>query len=490
MKKLLSLLLVCLIACLSFSSCKKNIDVEPEVDEEIITTDDKSLKLVYSVSDSLNPFECKTEFNRYIMPLVYDGLYKLDSGYNPQPVIAVSSILSGCSLNVTLGENFFSDSSKITVSDIVYSFNLAKESKFYEEKLSNFLAVNVSTSNMIMFTLENPDPYAVSCLDFPIIKSGSDDMENHEFCIGSGRYQFKNYDDVVYLVINTNRTGFNPKVKTITLEAIHESDSVESSLEIGNTAFYFNDLSRYEYNRMNVQSKEVGLNNLVYIGVNNNSNIFSDANLRQAVYYALNREEIINTVYHSHARGAFTPFNPDWYALENNDFSFAYSKAKAEQLIETAETPVTYRSITLLYCEDNEVRSVLADMIKECLEDVGFSVELKPYSRDAYLYDVKACAFDLYIGEIKLESNMSLDPFFTGSVSYGVDEEGVAAMRYTSFKTGACELIDFVNTFISEVPFVPVCYRNGIACYTNSLECTFGACECDLFYDIDSWSLK
>lgn len=63
-------------------------------------------------------------------------------------------------------------------------------------------------------------------------------------------------------------------------------------------------------------------------------------------------------------------------------------------------------------------------------------------------------------------------------------------MRYTQLLEGSCELMDFINTFNEDVPFAPLCYRNGAASYTNSLKGELSGCDSDVFYDIETWSFK
>ena len=55
---------------------------------------------------------------------------------------------------------------------------------------------------------------------------------------------------------------------------------------------------------------------------------------------------------------------------------------------------------------------------------------------------------------------------------------------------GGCELMDFVNTFNEDLPFVPLCYRNAAASYTNAVQAEFNCCDSDVFYDIETWSFK
>ena len=489
MKKVVVLILILSVLLTVFSGCdeiKPVIDDEPVGVSNISDKKEGTLKLAYSKADMLDPFTSSMSANIQIMALVYDGLYKLNENYEPLPVIAKSSIVSGTAVNVTLDSVVFSDVTPITSNDVVYSFEQARYSPNYSTRLQNFVQASISSSNMLVFTLENPDPYALSCLTFPIVKNGSEG----ELPIGSGRYVPQISGESTYLIVNAKKSGFNPAIKTIMLVPVRDSGSIESSLEIGNTGFYYNDLGSGSYLRINAKTVDMGINNFVYLGFNSESEVFSDANLRRAVNLAINRNEIATTAFQGHARSAYSPFNPDWYALSSKDLVISTDLPKAEELISQSETDIASKEVSLLVNKDNQFKLETAEFLKKHLEAVGFTVNLKTYSADYYTEAVEIGSYDMYIGEVRLSPNMDLFPIFGGDVSYGIDPLCASATRYNQFLNGKCELMDFVNTFNEDLPVIPLCYRNAAASYTNSMQGDFNSCDGDVFYNIEEWSFK
>lgn len=489
MKKFAALILIFALIFTLLGGCK---DDNPSQTDDLIgvsnISDQKEgiLKLAYSKADLLDPFTASMSANLQILGLIYDGLYKLDGGYEPIPVVAQSSIVSGTTINVTLSSAVFSDGSAVTANDVVYSFEQARYSPSHSTKLKNFEAATVSASNMLIFTLKSPDPYALSCLTFPIVKSGS----QGELPVGCGRYVPQASGESIYLVVNTKKANFNPAIKTIMLVPVRDSSSIESSLEIGNTGFYYNDLSSGTYLRINAQTVDMGINNFIYLGVNSASEIFSNALIRQALNLALNRNEIATTAFQGHARQSYSPFNPDWYALASKDLIVSVDYEKAAALITESGVDINGKEISLLFNKDNQFKLETAEFIKSYLEKLGFTVKLKDYATDYYTEAVKLGAYDLYIGEVRLSPNMDLSPLFSGDVSYGINPECASTARYTQLLSGKCELMDFINTFNEDLPFIPLCYRNAAASYTNSMKADFSGCDSDVFYDIETWSFK
>ena len=489
MKKATALILIFSIIFTVFCSCD-GTDT-PQEDQIFVSnldnTKEATLKLAYSKADMLDPYTSTMTANLQILSLVYDGLYKLDKKYEPIPVIAQSAIIGNSSINVTLGSAVFSDGSAVTAQDIVYSFDKAKFSPTWSEKLRNFTSARIASSNMIIFNLESPDPYAVSCLTFPVIKNGA----SGNLPIGSGRYIPEVSGETTYLVVNKNKAGFNPAIKTIMLVPVRDSSSIESSLEIGNTGFYYNDLSSGIYSRINAQTVDMGINNFVYLGFNSASETFSDSLLRRAVNLAINRKEIASTAFQGHARESYSPFNPDWYTLASKDLVLSVDIQKALGLIEESGIDITEKEISILVNKENQFKLETANYICDYLTILGFNVRLKDYETEYYREALELGSYDMYIGEVRLSPNMNLYSLLGGgNLSFGIDPECAASSRYIQLLAGECELMDFINTFNEDLPFIPLCYRNAAVSYTNEMQGNFNCCDSDVFYDIETWSFK
>ncbi len=487
MKKIISLITV-LMLLLSLCACGIDTVTVNSPEETTVegTVTQSKLRLAYSKSESLDPFKASSATNLQILGLMYDGLYKLDKSYEPIPVAAKGAIVSGNTVTVTLAQTWFSDGTAVTANDVAYSFKLAKTSPAYSEKLKSFDSVSISTSNMLVFSLSKSDPYALSCLTFPIVKNGA----TGEAPVGSGRYVYQKNGEEIYLVVNPKHADFDPAIKTISLVPIRDSSSLESSLEIGNTGFYFDDLSDGKFSRINAQTVDIGINNFVFLAFNSESELFSDPLLRRAVNLAVDRNSISVTAFQGHARTCYSPFNPDWYALSAKDLTITKNEAQAKNLIEESQNDISKKEVSLLVNKDNPFKYEAAVFIRDTLTDLGFKVVFKDYAENYYTEAIELGSYDMYIGEIRFTPNMDLSPLFDGTIKCGVDQSSPSASRYSLLLEGNCELMDFINTFNEDVPFVPLCYRNAAASYTNALNDGLCGCDSDVFYDIDSWRFK
>lgn len=489
MKRIIALML-CAALIFSASACSSEKENEnpSEAATNTATQNEGILSLAYSNVDTLNPFTCTTSANLQILRLIYDGLFSLDKNYNPVPNLAVSGKIEDKTVTVNLGSFSFSDGTPVTVTDVKASFEKAKASPAYAARLANFESAGAYEGNVVIFKMTKNDPYALSCLDFPVIKNGDDATD---LATGCGRYIPRVSGDEIYLTVNTAKSGFIPAIKTVKLLPVRDESAIISSLEIGNTCFNYNDLSDGVYSRINAKTVEMGINNFVYLAFNSSSEIFADKNIRRAVNLAVDREKIVATAFQGHARITYTPFNPDWYQLASKDLIVEKDVAKATALIEESGVDVASKEIVLIVNSENQFKLETGEFIKEQLEVIGFEVTLRKLKSSEIVDALTEGEYDIYIGEAKLTPNMNLSALFLGgNASFGISNISDTSKRYSQLLSGNCEIMDFINTFNEDLPVIPLCYRNAAVSYTNSMQGTFACCDGDVFADIDTWSFK
>jgi peptide/nickel transport system substrate-binding protein len=503
--------LVAVFICLSsFSACGGSGDdtteTETAVDPGAVEINYNELKLPYSKADTLDPFKAKSAMNRQIAALMYDGLFSVDKKYEPVPQIAEKYTLDGTELTVTLSKGIvFTDGAYITSDDVAYSFERAKKSDAYGGRLSNFEKVIRADGETLVFTLYKNDVYAASCLDFPVVKYGTVQTEYKTLPeikppVGSGRYVFTD-GPVPTLTVNNSRLGsFWPVISSIHLVNVSDSSALFYSLEIGNISFAFDDLSGGKYTRANADSAEYNMNKMVYLGFNAENASLGSPTVRRAIELAIDRLEIIETGFQGHATVSYSPFNPDWYASSDKDFTFNYGVKNAIALLEAAgyDKINTYKirndgskSLTfkLIVNKDNEFKLVTAKLIAGCLAKLNIHVSISALSPEDFLQAYDALDFDMYIGEVNMTPNMSILPFFKGSLSKGVYSDA-AEEAYRSFAAGELSITDYADAFREETPFMPLCFRKGVVAGMRKLVGATEAWAGDIYGNIEEWSFE
>lgn len=506
--------LICIFACLAlivsiFSGCKRK-DIDNMPTEELTTSEttthkqepERKVTLGYYKDKSLNPFKTESPTNKNLLTLVYDGLFLPTDGYTVEPLIGLTFTNIEKMLTVTLDTDaLFSDGSAIDPSDIVYSFNLAKESDHYKARLHNFSSV-VAGVGSVTFNLINPDVYAETCLTFPIIKYGTGD---HNIPTGSGRYILSEKSGDYYLTANEYSTRREEMAtQHISLIPITSDAGELYLLQTGDLTYFFDDLSDGEYTKIRANTTRVSLNNMVYLGINSKSDYLNDKKVKEALCYAVNKTSLTDSAYNGIARASDVPFNPTWEVLSSVTTSlYEQNVIKAGELLEEAGYVFAYShnqyrsknfeyiELTLLVNNENNPKVKIADITANWLRDIGIKVTVNALPYDDYVSALNRGEYDLYIGEIKLSPNMSLSPFFSenGTATYGIDNEGAVVKAHSDFTSGKIDISTFIQVFSIEKPFIPLLFREGIAYYSRELTYEDTVNEYELFANIYSWSV-
>ncbi len=306
--------IISLLLCLSilFSACTSGEEKEETINnsEEVFvgeSTTKKSDKkgdgkvvIPYNQTDGLNPYFAKSYENLYLSKLMYEPLYSTDNTYTISAVIAetINIIDNVATVRLRHGVSC-AGSSEITAEDVVYSFNKAKESHGWSNALKSIVSAQAVGQYAVDFTLDYKDIYVAGKLDFPIVKVGTADKQT-SVPKGSGDYYFSKGE--LINVLN--------KEKNIVLSPIGTNESAENAVNIGETDVYFNDLFDCEYSAVAGTTRDILLNNMVYLGLNSSRGALNNY-IRNAVAAKLDSEKIVLSAYQGHAAAMKLPINPE-----------------------------------------------------------------------------------------------------------------------------------------------------------------------------------
>ena len=507
MKKIKLLIILAVITAVLCSCSPGQLASSPQPSTPD-NADDQAIKqfsLLYSGSDPLNPYTAASLQNRQLAYLLYDPLVRLTPEFQPEYMLAGGIEQNGKSAVITLRPAYFSDGTAVTADDVVYSYKLAMSSDTaYPTQLAEIKSFTAGSKSTINVTLSKDDPYFANLLDFPIIKSGSDKLTDSNNIllppIGSGRY-VPDLDAGV-LTANDSHIAGAQSVKTIAL--------------------------------INAPDTAVGLNNIVYVGVNTANELLSDPVMRYALSAALDRSNICSSAYFSYATEATGIFNPLWQdakGLQNIEPStntqnvvaylnkLGYNSKDAEGFfVNDGNKTLT---LSFICYSGNERRLAAARMIAEKLKTEGFKINLKELDWDGYTAALSSGNFDLYIAETKLLGNMDITELVTpgGALAFGIKEksaepaaddnatgtdggtdtgdtpqqtepaepaepEVTVADAVAGFYGGQLSLVDVLSAFNTEMPIIPICYRSGVTVTKSYLKAVNVSSVTDVYFGI------
>jgi len=145
-----------------------------------------------------------------------------------------------------------------------------------------------------------------------------------------------------------------------------------------------------------------------YIGYNLKNPLFQDKRVRQALTYAINREEIVQYVLYGLGVVANGPFPPQFWYSNPNVKPLPYDPAKARQLLaevgwkansdgilEKDGKPFSFKLITN---SGNETRRDVGVLVQRALREIGIDVKFEFYEWSVFLKNfINVKAFDACI---------------------------------------------------------------------------------------------
>lgn len=378
-------------------------DPPPQQTEQKVT-------LVYDPDSSLNPFTATAQNNRALLNLVYQGLFTVDRSYKARPILCQSYNVSADMETYTfqLANARFSDGTILTAADVAASLEAARKSPWYGGRLQQVDSIR-ALGNTVIVELKTAMADLPLLLDIPIVKASQVEAEQP---LGTGPYRF---DGAQLRKVAGWWCSAKLAVRsdTVSLVPAKTPAQIRDSFEFGGSSLVVADPGAWDYveyhNDYELWDTENGL--FLYLVCNEKSKVFSNAELRAALTYAIDRETLASTYYRGFAQSATLPCSPQapWY---NSALAAKYGYApqvfqEALKDLELPETPVT-----LLVNGADGTRVKAANAIAGELTRLGLQVTVVKASGAEFTKLLAKGEYDLYLAQTRLSRNMDISAFF------------------------------------------------------------------------------
>jgi peptide/nickel transport system substrate-binding protein len=273
--------------------------------------------------------------------------------------------------------------------------------------------------------------------------------ENANNPVGTGPYQFSGYDEATQTVTlerYDDYWGEPAKTEQVVIRAIPDESTRRQELQAGGIDGY-DFPNPVDWQGLQDEGNQVEVRpafNVLYMGLNpTNNEALKDLRVRQAIYHAINREQLVQSQLPEGATVA-SQFMPDTVDGYNSEIEpYAYDPEQAKALLAEAG----HEDLTLAFAYPTEVTrpympdpAKLYDAIKVDLEAAGITVETRTDPWATYL-DKAYTEYDAYFlgwtGDINSADNfvasffgnVELNRFATNLQDFGQElgDEIVAA---------------------------------------------------------------
>ncbi len=277
----------------------------------------------------LNPLMTKDGADIYILKMIYDPLVRIDPDGIPQPWAAESySEIDSTTIEIKLRKGMvFHDDKPVTVEDVKYTFDLAKEVKspYYLSKIDKVKEVQIIDDQTVRFVLSEPyAPFITNGLGTMGIlpkhiweprfkEGGADAVLNWDNVppVGSGPFKFEYWRPNEELKLSSFTKHFSPpKIDGMIRIPYAKAYGVVQGLKAG-------EIDAAGWSLLPLEQQELKEASHLTLGTAHDQGYymlhynmrkapFDDVNIRRALTYAIPKQQIVELVFEGMAIPAYS----------------------------------------------------------------------------------------------------------------------------------------------------------------------------------------
>jgi peptide/nickel transport system substrate-binding protein len=344
--------------------------------------------------------------------LVYNGLVRYDKNLQLEGELAESWEISEDQLTITfhLRKNVtWHDGAPFTSADVFFTYQMYINPDVPTSYAEDFLQVaSAEAPDPYTFRVTYKKPYAPALESWGTAIHPKHLLENEvnsksitksplaRSPIGTGPYKFFKWDagEKVELLANPDYFEGQPYIHRVVYRVI--PDTSTQFLELQSGGLDFMGLTPIQYKTQtdtpafvrNFNKYRYLSFSYTYLGYNLTKPLFQDQRVRQAITYAINKQELIDGVLLGLGQAATGPYKPDTWVYNSKVKRYDFDPGKSRALL--AEVGWTDSdgdgildrggeklAFTIVTNQGNDLRSKTAEIIQRRLKEVGIVVEIR-----------------------------------------------------------------------------------------------------------------
>lgn len=354
--------------------------------------------------DSLDPHKAVAAGTTEVLYNIFEGLVKADPDGVMQPALCSSYTMSEDALSYvfTLREGVhFHNGDDVTAEDVIFS--LKRVAGMLDENDINVISAfsiisdikeqtGADGSTEIVVSLSEPNTELIYYFDCAVIPA--DYLEQARTPVGTGPFKFVSYSPMENIVIEKNNDYYGTKayLDKVTFKIFASTDDAFMELLAGTVDIYsyltldeVNQLKSSYNIEMNAQSLSEGL----YL--NNEFEPFEKLEVRQALCYAVDFEEIDGVLTGGNSDILKTAMFPTFKEYYNKDTEAAYPHdiQKAKELLASAGYENGF-DLEITIPSNYQLHVLIGEVLVDQLGEVGINATIKQVDWSTWLGDVYA----------------------------------------------------------------------------------------------------
>lgn len=482
-KVVCSILTIILIGYLS----KYFVDLENNPLLSVFKNNNKNVKLVenYDLKIGINNLDYK---NNILVNELYKYSYRtlitFDEEYN---------IVYNLSKKITkIDERTYEIEVKDIgdISDVLYTIDKLKNSddnRFYKY-LKNISSTEVIDKNIIKIVLNDLNPYFIYSLDFNIEKKDSNlEKQNHN----TNRYNFLSDSNNISFVRNDEFS--RDILKSISFINYSERDTLVGDFRNNSLDMFLTSseedmrlIGKHEYGMKKYRNGET-----YFLFGNKNSKIFSLKEVRKAIAYSLNRNEIAKQISPTFAEIIDIPYlysdigyKYDIYGAENALIAESWDKSGGIYNKKIDGTTVNLELTLLVNSEDN-IKVGIAESIKQMLENVGIKIDIQKLKNSEINEKISKGEYDIVITSVYINNNPDIS-YLNDYININENiNQAINKVSNSSIDELSLNLKQLQNVISSEIACIGIVAKNTNVVYQKYIQGFDTISYMNIFKNID-----
>ena len=404
-RKLLEILLLLGLLCAVLCGCKDGSAAqtpeeesgsnEPAAQPSETRANEITVGIAQDLDESLDPHKAVAAGTKEVMFNVFEGLMKPTPEGDLIPAVAEKYEISDDQLTYTFTIRDgikFHNGDPVTAEDVGESLARCKnggDGIFEVEAFSNIQHMETADSRSISITLGEPDSEFLSYLTAAVLPAGYDGQDTAP--VGTGPFKFvsRAAQDNIVLERFDDYWGEKAYLDKVTYKIIENADSILMSLQSGAVDLFAHLTSTQVAQLGDEFNIEEGTMNLVQaMYLNNAVAPFDDVRVRQALCYAIDRQQILDLAFDGYGSLIGSSMYPAFGKYFDDSLTnyYTYDVEKAKALLADAGYPDGF-AMTITVPSNYQPHLDTAQVIVEQLKQVGITAEILPVTWESWLND-------------------------------------------------------------------------------------------------------
>ena len=352
--------------------------------------------IAQDLDDSLDPHHMEAAGTREVLFNVFEGLLKPDSEGNLIPAVAEKYVVSdsGDTYTFTLRAGVrFHNGDPVTVGDVLFSLRRCMGENGGEALIDGFEAVQsveATDDSTVVIHLKEASATFPASLTAAIIPENYDKQDTAPVGTGPFRFVSRSPQENVILERFEDYWGEKAKLSKVEFRIIENSSATVMALKGGSVDFcpHLTSVQTAELGKdFTVLEGTMNLVQAVYL--NNDFAPLDNEKVRQAMSYAIDREQIM--LYLADGRGtavgsSMYPAFGKYFMPELAEY-YGFDTAKAKALLAEAGYPDGF-ALEISVPSNYQPHMDTASVVVEQLRAIGIKATIKPVEWSSWLSDV------------------------------------------------------------------------------------------------------